>query len=68
MTGRTPPLNEGYVDKGGRNDAFQITERPPAPIPMRNPHAVAQFLRIRELEHEVEMLRRDLAMERLRAD
>jgi hypothetical protein len=69
------PLKEGYIDKGGRNDTFQITERPPARAPMRNHRAtdpaslvVVQFLRIKELEHEVEMLRRDLAMERAKGE
>jgi len=28
-------LQEGYVDKGGRNQSYQIQERPPAPAPMR---------------------------------
>jgi hypothetical protein len=37
-TGRTRPLTEGYVRKGGHN-AFpsQITQRPPPPGPSRRP-------------------------------
>lgn len=32
---KASPLQEGYVDKGGRNQSYQIQERPPGPAPMR---------------------------------
>ena len=32
---RVKPLTEGYIRKGGVNTSSRITERPPAPAPMR---------------------------------
>ena len=48
MTG-IKPLCEGYVRKGGRNQKFQVKERPPAPAP-----ASAKLTLSTHIQHHIE--------------